>query len=92
LIAPVLENVTVPVLALNGEKDLQVPPKENLAEIEKALKTGGKQKRQNFDASKSESFVPDSQNRIANRVWNDEETFSPDALKIMKDWIIEVTK
>ena len=35
---PILESVTVPVLALNGEKDLQVPPKENLAEIEKALK------------------------------------------------------
>ena len=31
------------MLALNGEKDLQVPPKENLAEIEKALKAGGNQ-------------------------------------------------
>ena len=26
---------------LNGEKDLQVPPKENLEEIEKAIKKGG---------------------------------------------------
>jgi len=34
---PVLHDVHCPVLALNGEKDLQVPPKENLAEIGKAL-------------------------------------------------------
>lgn len=33
-----LSNVHCPVLALNGSKDLQVLPKENLAGIEKALK------------------------------------------------------
>ena len=38
---PTLEKVRCPVLALNGEKDLQVPPKEDLAEIAKALKKGG---------------------------------------------------
>lgn len=30
-----------PVLALNGEKDLQVPPDQNLPEIEKALREAG---------------------------------------------------
>jgi len=35
-----LEKVTCPVLALNGEKDLQVPSKENLAAISNALKNG----------------------------------------------------
>ena len=38
---PTLRKVQCPVLAINGEKDLQVPPKENLAEIDKALKAGG---------------------------------------------------
>jgi pimeloyl-ACP methyl ester carboxylesterase len=38
---PVLEKVKCPVLAINGEKDLQVPPKENLSAIESALKKGG---------------------------------------------------
>ena len=33
-----LQKVKCPILTLIGEKDLQVPPKENLAEIEKALK------------------------------------------------------
>ncbi|HZW32282.1 MAG TPA: alpha/beta fold hydrolase, partial [Isosphaeraceae bacterium] len=38
---PTLRQVRCPVLALNGAKDLQVPAKENLAEIAKALKAGG---------------------------------------------------
>ena len=35
-----LERVTVPVLAVNGEKDLQVPYEESLREIEAALMRG----------------------------------------------------
>jgi uncharacterized protein len=36
-----LERVKCPVLAINGAKDLQVPPKENLEAIEKFVKKGG---------------------------------------------------
>jgi pimeloyl-ACP methyl ester carboxylesterase len=39
--APVLEQVKVPVLALFGGLDLQVPAEENRAAIEKALTEGG---------------------------------------------------
>jgi pimeloyl-ACP methyl ester carboxylesterase len=35
---PALKKVECPVLALNGEKDLQVPPAENLPPIRRALK------------------------------------------------------
>jgi pimeloyl-ACP methyl ester carboxylesterase len=38
---PALRKVKVPVLALNGSRDLQVTPDPNLPEIEKALKQGG---------------------------------------------------
>jgi len=38
---PALQKTMCPVLALNGEKDLQVSPKENLAKIQKALQDGG---------------------------------------------------
>ncbi len=38
---PSLRKLKVPVLALNGELDLQVIPDQNLPEIEKALKEGG---------------------------------------------------
>ena len=36
-----LGKVKCPVLAINGEKDLQVPPQENLTAIKKAVSTGG---------------------------------------------------
>jgi fermentation-respiration switch protein FrsA (DUF1100 family) len=36
-----LKKVKCPVLALNGEKDLQVPAKENLSAIERTLKESG---------------------------------------------------
>jgi uncharacterized protein len=36
-----LAKVKCPVLAINGSKDLQVPPKVNLESIEKAVKSGG---------------------------------------------------
>ena len=40
----ILEKVKCAVLAINGEKDLQVPPKENLGPIAAALKKGGNKK------------------------------------------------
>lgn len=42
--ALVLQKVKCPVLAINGSKDLQVPPKENLAAIKKALDLAGNSK------------------------------------------------
>ncbi|GMV06650.1 MAG: lipoprotein [Gemmatimonadota bacterium] len=38
---PTLERVRVPVLALNGALDLQVPAEANLAEVDAALRRGG---------------------------------------------------
>ncbi len=39
--ATALEKITCPVLVLSGEKDLQVPPKQNLPAIRKALEAAG---------------------------------------------------
>ncbi|HQG47057.1 MAG TPA: alpha/beta fold hydrolase, partial [bacterium] len=38
---PALKRVKCPVLAINGALDLQVPPRENLQAIERALQAGG---------------------------------------------------
>ena len=87
-----MEKVKIPVLALNGGKDLQVPAKIDLMEIEKALKKGGNKNfkivelpglNHLFQTAKTGSPVEYS--KIA-------ETFSPKALKIIKNWILEVTK
>lgn len=84
-----LEKVKCPVLAINGEKDLQVDPKINLEAIEAALKKAGNTRYVvkelaglNHLFQTSETGSPMEYNKI-------EETFSPAALKIVSDWILE---
>jgi hypothetical protein len=87
-----LQKVKCPVLAVNGEMDLQVPPKQNLAEIEKALKTG-KNKHYtikmlpglNHLFQHSETGSPMEYGKI-------EETFAPEALQVVGDWIEQQVK
>jgi len=86
-----LEKVKCPVLALNGEKDLQVEPKINLGGIEAALKKGGNTRFTiqelpglNHLFQTSETGAPSEYSQI-------EETFSPVALKVVSDWILKIT-
>lgn len=87
--APVLRRVTVPVLALNGALDLQVPPDENLAGIEQALRAGGnpdvtveKLAGLNHLFQTARSGAPSEYGRI-------DETFAPAALQRIADWIVQ---
>ncbi len=90
--APVLEKVKCPVLAINGEKDLQVPPKENLSAIENALKKGDNK---NFEVKMlpglNHLFQTSTTGKISeyNQI---EETISPVALETMLNWIKKITK
>jgi pimeloyl-ACP methyl ester carboxylesterase len=56
---PTLKKVQIPVLALNGEKDLQVAAKENLAAIDAALNEGGNKDHTRCPAASTESSVSD---------------------------------
>ncbi len=84
---PTLEKVKCPVLALNGSKDLQVPPKENLAGIAAALKSGG-----NADVTVTEipglnhMFQP-TETGAPIEYQQIPTTFDPGALSIIGDWI-----
>ncbi len=89
---PVLESVSVPVLALNGEKDLQVPARENLAEIEKALKNGGNKNFKTVLLPGLNHLFQHAKTGSPSEYGSIEETFSPYAMKLMKDWILRVTK
>ena len=85
--APTLKQVHCPVLALDGSKDLQVPPAENLAAIGAALKAGG-----NADITTTElpglnhlfqtakTGSPSEYGRI-------EETMAPVVLSTVENWI-----
>jgi uncharacterized protein len=85
--APTLQKVKCPVLAINGEKDLQVPPKENLAAIEKALKAGG-----NPDVTVKEypglsHLFQTCKTGLPSEYGKIEETISPAVLETIAEWI-----
>jgi uncharacterized protein len=85
---PNLKALQVPVLALYGQKDLQVPVKSNLALLQQALQDGG-----NKDADVRE--LPEL-NHLFQHAYSGtpaeyaaiEETFSPEALQIVSAWLL----
>jgi pimeloyl-ACP methyl ester carboxylesterase len=89
---PTLAKVRCPVLALNGEKDLQVPPKENLAEIEKALKKGGNTRVTVKELPGLNHLFQTCKTGSVTEYGMIEETISPVALTVINDWIAEQVK
>lgn len=90
--AEALEKVDCPVLVLNGGKDLQVDPEQNIPPIIAALGRGGNQDFRvkvlpdlNHLFQTSETGKPSEYAKI-------EETFSPDALELITEWILEHTR
>jgi pimeloyl-ACP methyl ester carboxylesterase len=85
---PTLAKVNVPVLALNGEKDLQVPAQVNLREIRSALERGGNPDvtarllpSLNHLFQEAETGSPSEYARIP-------QTMSPVVLEAVSDWIL----
>ncbi|CAN5510302.1 alpha/beta fold hydrolase [soil metagenome] len=88
---PTLGKVKCPILALNGDKDLQVPARENLAEIARAAQAGG-----NLDVTVKELpglnhlFQP-AKTGLPFEYGKIETTFDPQALEIISNWIAQRT-
>jgi pimeloyl-ACP methyl ester carboxylesterase len=85
-----LSKVHCPLLALNGSLDVQVPPKENLAAIEKALIFGG-------NSNYSIEEIPDANHLFQHAKTGNvdeygkiEETMSPDVLEKVATWINKI--
>jgi pimeloyl-ACP methyl ester carboxylesterase len=87
-----LSKVKCPVLAINGEKDLQVPPKENLSAIKEALQTGGNENFTIKELLGLNHIFQTAQTGVPAEYAKIEETISPIALKIISDWILQQTK
>ncbi|MES2002941.1 MAG: alpha/beta fold hydrolase [Bacteroidota bacterium] len=86
-----LQKVKCPVLALNGESDVQITCKENLSAIEAALKKGNNKQYQvkilpNLNHMFQTCKTP------ADNYETIEETFAPSALQIICNWIKEQTQ
>jgi pimeloyl-ACP methyl ester carboxylesterase len=82
---PYLKQVKVPVLALNGERDLQVPSKENLPAIAAALKG-------NADVTTRElpglnHLFQTCKSGSPSEYATIDETFAPAALDLVTDWV-----
>lgn len=88
---PVLEKVKVPVLALNGENDVQVASKENLAFISAALKTGKNKDFMVKSFPKLNHLFQTSQTGLPNEYGTIEETIAPIVLETLSNWILERT-
>jgi pimeloyl-ACP methyl ester carboxylesterase len=84
----VLRKVRCPVLALNGSKDLQVAPKENLAAIEKALKDGDNRDVTIKEFPSLNHLFQTATTGAPSEYGKIEETFNPAALDYLTDWIV----
>lgn len=89
--APVLMKVSVPVLALNGDLDLQVASKENLDLIAAALRAG---KNKDFTVKsfpKLNHLFQTSKTGLISEYEKIDETISPDVLNTISEWITKRT-
>jgi dienelactone hydrolase len=82
-----LKKVSCPVLAVNGEKDMQVPPKENLPQIEKALKAGGNKDVTIVEFPGLNHLFQTCKTGSPAEYAGIEETFAPVALETVTSWI-----
>ncbi len=87
---PTLNQVKCPVLAINGELDLQVPPKENLSAIEEALKKGQNKNYTIQELPNLNHLFQTAQTGSPSEYGKIEETISPLALKTIGDWILKI--
>jgi len=90
--ASTLEKVKCPVLALNGDKDMQVPSKVNLEAINKALSKEGNKKVTIKELPNLNHLFQECKTGSPQEYSEIEQTFSPSALTEILNWIQIQTK
>jgi pimeloyl-ACP methyl ester carboxylesterase len=90
--APTLQKVKCPVLAINGERDLQVHPTENLAGIATALQKGRNKNVTTKELPALNHLFQTCETGSPSEYAQIEETFSPVALAEILVWINEQVK
>jgi fermentation-respiration switch protein FrsA (DUF1100 family) len=87
-----LSKVHCPLLALNGSLDVQVPPKENLKAIEKALIFGGNSKYVIEEMPELNHLFQHAKTGNVDEYGKIEETMSPEVLEKIAVWINNTRK
>lgn len=82
-----LQKVKCPVLAINGEKDLQVAAKPNLEGIETALKLAKNKNVKTVALPNLNHLFQTAETGALDEYIKIEETFSPEAMQLVLDWM-----
>ena len=90
--ALILEKTQCPLLAINGNKDLQVPSNENLTAIEKALKKGGNKNFTIKELNGLNHLFQECKTGLPNEYAKIEQTISPVALETIMEWVKKTIK
>ena len=85
----VLQKTLCPVLALNGEKDLQVPSKENLSRIQKAMQDAGNRDFQSSELPGLNHLFQHCPTGSPTEYGGIEETMAPEALDAISNWVLK---
>ncbi len=86
-----LQRIKCPVLALNGEKDVQVSP-ENLIVIEKAIRHGGNDNVTAKEFADMNHLFQTCKTGAIDEYANIEQTIDPLALREISGWVLKQTK
>jgi uncharacterized protein len=89
---PYLRKITCPLLAINGENDLQVPADINLKEIKRAVEKGGNKNVTTKKLPKLNHMFQTCNTGSPNEYAGIEQTFAPEALNEISEWITQVIK
>lgn len=84
---PYLKNIKAPVLAISGAKDSQAPAEPNLSALRKGLLAGGNSNFTEVILPKMNHFMQTSVIGSYDEPYTLEETFAPEALKLVGDWL-----
>jgi pimeloyl-ACP methyl ester carboxylesterase len=87
--AQALAKVKCPVLAINGEKDLQISAHQNLPAIRKALAMGGNKDVETIELPGLNHLLQTAKTGLVSEYGEIEETISPAALDVMSGWILK---
>jgi len=89
---PVLKKVKCPVLALNGDKDMQVPSKQNLKAIQSCFAESGNTKVTTKELWYLNHMFQSATTGAISEYLEIEETVSPVALEAMSEWLDGILK
>lgn len=86
-----IQKISVPVLAINGEKDFQVDSKDNLSAIKNALEKGRNFKYEIKSYPNLNHLFQECETGLANEYGIIEQTFSPQVLEDILNWLKKQT-